>query len=301
MLSPDIIARIKALDLRGRHVATDLMSGDYASAFHGRGMEFHEVREYVPGDDVRGIDWNVTARMNQPFIKVFREERELTLMLLVDVSASLASGAGRSRREAAAELAAVLAWLAIKSNDRVGLMLFGETVELFVPPKKGQGHVWRIIRDVLTWSHHAKATNIGGALDQLAKTVKRRAVCFVISDFLTGPFTKTLDQVARQHDVTCVRMGHDPLDGIIQTAGANAKGAGIGVFIDRESGEMIEVDTSDVKVRNAILAAHSDRIKEFEQMVRRSGADMFTVMSSESVVDPLAAYLRRHERKRRSL
>ena len=295
MLSPEIIARIKALDLRGRHVATDLMTGDYASAFHGRGMEFHEVREYVPGDDVRGIDWNVTARMNQPFIKVFREERELTLMLLVDVSASLASGVGRSRREAAAELAAVLAWLAIRSNDRVGLMLFGETVELFVPPRKGQGHVWRIIRDVLTWSDQSKGTNIEGALDQLGKMVKRRAVCFVISDFLTAPINKALGRVSRQHDVTCVHMSQDPLDGIMLS-----KGSGVAVFMDRETGELIEVDTSNRVTRNAIVAAHHDRQEALEASIRKCGADLFAVKSDQSVVDPLAAYLRRHERARRT-
>ena len=181
MLSAETIARIKALDLRGRHMATDLMSGDYASAFHGRGMEFHEVREYVPGDDVRGIDWNVTARMNQPFIKVFREERELTVMLLVDISASLASGLSRSRKDASAELAAVIAWLAIRGNDRVGLMLFGQSVELYVPPRKGQGHVWRIIRDVMTWTQQGKASNIDSALDQVAKVVINERTGTVVS------------------------------------------------------------------------------------------------------------------------
>jgi uncharacterized protein (DUF58 family) len=299
MLSAEVIARIKALDLRGRHVATDLMSGDYASAFHGRGMEFHEVREYVPGDDVRGIDWNVTARMNQPFIKVFREERELTIMLLVDVSASLASGLTRSRREAAAELAAVLAWLAIRGNDRVGLMLFGSGVELFVPPRKGQGHVWRIIRDVLTWSKQGTASNIDGALDQLAKMVKRRAVCFVISDFLTGPIAKALGRVARQHDVTCVHMGQDPLDGAIAADGGTLFGGGVSVFVDRETGELIELDTSNKSYRLAIVDAHRARIHALEETVRKSGADLFTVHSNESVVDPLATYLRQHQGGRR--
>lgn len=297
MLSPEIIAQIKALDLRGRHVATDLMTGDYASAFHGRGMEFHEVREYVPGDDVRGIDWNVTARMNQPFIKVFQEERELTLMLLVDVSASLASGVGRSRRQAAAELAAVLAWLAIRSNDRVGLLLFGQKVELFVPPRKGQGHVWRIIRDVLTWSEQSKGTNIDGALDHLAKMVKRRAVCFVISDFLASSYSQSLGRVARQHDLTCVHMSQDPLDGVIQGARG---GGGVTVFVDRETGELIEIDTSSRTAQAAIIQAHHDRVETLEKTIRKAGADLFAVKSNESVVGPLASYLRRHDRARKS-
>ena len=287
MLSPDIIAKIKALDLRGRHAATDLMAGDYASAFHGRGMEFHEVREYVPGDDVRGIDWNVTARMNQPFIKVFREERELTLMLMVDVSASLASGCGRSRREAAAELAAILAWLAIKSNDRVGLMLFSDHVELFVPPRKGRGHVWRLIRDVLTWSGKGRGTNIPAALEHLARTVRRRAVCFLISDFLVTSPKEAMGRVARQHDLTCVRMGHDVLDGIQNT--------GLTSFLDRETGEWIEIDTSNRKNRVLMENAHRLHMERFQRDVRDVGADLLSVKSGASVVDQVANYLRGHE------
>lgn len=280
-------------------MATDLMSGDYASAFHGRGMEFHEVREYVPGDDVRGIDWNVTARMNQPFIKVFREERELTVMLLVDISASLASGLSRSRKDASAELAAVIAWLAIRGNDRVGLMLFGQSVELYVPPRKGQGHVWRIIRDVMTWTQQGKASNIDSALDQVAKVVKRRAVCFVISDFLSGSIAKSLGRVAMQHDVTCVHMGQDPLDGAIATQSGKFFGGGVSVFVDRETGELVEVDTSSSSSRKAIIEAHHTRIKNLEDVVRKSGADMFTVASNHSAIDPLAAYLRQHQGRRK--
>jgi uncharacterized protein (DUF58 family) len=294
MLSPEIIARIKALDLRGRHAATELMTGDYASAFHGRGMEFHEVREYVPGDDIRGIDWNVTARMSQPFVKVFREERELTLMLMVDVSASLASGSGRSRRDAAAELAAVLAWLAIKSNDRVGLMLFGQDVELFVPPRKGQGHVWRIIRDVLTWPGQSKGTNLSAALDHLSQTVKRRAVCFVISDFLSSSFESALARMSRQHDVTCVQMTYDPVDGISQ-----GDGAGILMLVDRETGEHLEFDESDWRVKNELKEFHHKRQSELKDLLRKSGAEFFSVVSHQNVVDPLSVYLKGHRERRR--
>jgi uncharacterized protein (DUF58 family) len=294
MLSPEIIARIKALDLRGRHAATDLMAGDYASAFHGRGMEFHEVREYVPGDDVRGIDWNVTARMNQPFIKVFREERELTLMLLVDVSASLASGKRRSRRDAAAEVGAVLAWLAIKSNDRVGLMLFGDSVELFVPPRKGRGHVWRIIRDVLTWPSHAKGTNIGGALDRLGQMLPRRAVCFVISDFLSQNFDSSLARVARQHDLTCIQMACEPMDGV--TSGL---GAGVITVTDRETGDMLEVDASDPILRSKLERLQTERHHQMDERLRKCGADFFEVSSDENIVDPIAAYLRGQNAGRR--
>jgi uncharacterized protein (DUF58 family) len=293
MLPPEIIARIKALDLRGRHAATDMMAGDYASAFHGRGMEFHEVREYVPGDDVRGIDWNVTARMNQPFVKVFREERELTLLIVVDVSASLMSGVGRSRRDAAAEVAAVLAWLAIRSNDRVGLVLFGDTVELFVPPRKGQGHVWRIIRDVLTWPGQAKGTDIKVALEFVGQMVKRRAVCFLISDFLTQGFSSALAQMSRQHDVTCVQMRSEPLDGMIQGGGSGVVG-----LRDRETGEIVEVDTSNRGLWSRLEELHRKQILNLKDDFRKFGADFFTVASDGDVVDPIAWYLRGHTNTR---
>lgn len=294
MLSPEIIARIKSLNLRGRHLATDVMTGDYASAFHGRGMEFHEVREYVPGDDVRGIDWNVTARMNQPFIKVFREERELTLMLAVDVSASLTVGQGRTRRAAAVELAAVLAWLAIRSNDRVGLLLFGRDIELYLPPRKGQAHVWRIVKELLTWGERSSGTNISVAVDHIGKVLKRRAVCFLISDFLTNENLASLARVAKQHDLTCVLTDHGPLDGQ-----ADAGGVGVVAYKDLESGQTITINTSDKGLQRHVIEFHQTWQKNLETAVRDAGADFFKIQSERSVVDPLAEYLRRHGGRRR--
>jgi len=289
MLSPEIIARIKSLSLRGRHLATDILAGDYSSAFHGRGMEFHEVREYVPGDDVRGIDWNVTARMNQPFVKVFREERELTLMLIVDVSASLSFGQGRQIRATAVELASVLAWLAIRSNDRVGLLLFGKQIELYVPPRKGQAHVWKIIKELMTWKETSFGTNISVALDHVGKVLKRRAVCFVISDFLTAEDLSSLSRVSRQHDLTCVQLDHEPLEGLVRDGGV-----GVVSYRDAESGEIVEVDTSNRRVCDEVLLAHKNWQKQLESAIRNFGTDYFRVSSSGSVVDPLAQYLRQH-------
>ena len=289
MLSPEIIARIKSLSLRGRHLASDIMAGEYASAFHGRGMEFHEVREYVPGDDVRGIDWNVTARMNVPFVKVFREERELTLMLIVDVSASMALGKGRSRKMAAAELAAVLAWLAIKSNDRVGLLLFGQKVELYVPPRKGPSHVWRIIKELLTWSYRSPGTNIKDAVDHLAKVLKRRSVCFLISDFLAENSTEVLSRLAGLHDLTCVLMDHDAVDGAIE-----AGGSGVVFYRDVETGSEIEVDTSNKSVMTELQNLHSTWRKSVKSTLQKAGADLFEVSSDRPIVDPLINYLKRH-------
>jgi uncharacterized protein (DUF58 family) len=298
MLSPEIIARIKSLSLRGRHLASDIMAGDYASAFHGRGMEFHEVREYVPGDDVRGIDWNVTARMNVPFVKVFREERELTLMLMVDVSASMGLGKSRSRIAAAAELAAILAWLAIKSNDRVGLLLFGEKIELYVPPRKGPSHVWRIIKELLTWSYRSPGTNISSAGEHIAKVLKRRSVCFLISDFLTEDSLLALSRLAGLHDLTCVLMDHEPLDGALM-----AGGTGVVLYRDVETKEIIEVDTSNRQVMTELEDCHRQWLLTTESAVRRSGADFLRVQTDKSVVDPLMEYLKRHRsnRPRRAL
>jgi uncharacterized protein (DUF58 family) len=254
-------------------------------------MEFHEVREYVPGDDVRGIDWNVTARMGQPFVKIFREERELTIVLMVDVSASMALGEGRSRRAVAAELASVLAWLAIRSNDRVGLLLFGENIELFLPPKKGQAHIWRIIKELLTWPARSRATNVGVAAEHLAKMLKRRCVCFLISDFLTTDNLDSLGSLARQHELTCVLMDHRPLDGLLSSGGA-----GVIAFKDAESGETSIVNTSDRRVLDAVDERDNAWRSNLERAVRGWGADFFKVESGEGVVDPLIAYLRRHQR-----
>ena len=293
MLSPEIIARIKSLSLRGRHLASDVMAGEYASAFHGRGMEFHEVREYVPGDDIRGIDWNVTARMNTPFVKVFREERELTLMLVVDVSASMALGTGRSRRTAAAELAAVLAWLAIKSNDRVGLLLFGKRIELYLPPRKGSSHVWRIIKELLTWFYRSPGTGIVEASEHLAKVLKRRSVCFLISDFMTEDTFAAVSRLAGLHDLTCVLMDHECMDGALAFGGS-----GVVLYRDVERDEIIEIDTSNKMVMDALKSKHSEWQQKVESTLRKAGADLLRVKSGESVVDPLIEYLRRHKTSR---
>jgi uncharacterized protein (DUF58 family) len=265
------------------------MAGEYASAFHGRGMEFHEVREYVPGDDVRGIDWNVTARMGQPFVKVFREERELTIMLMVDVSASMALGEVRSRRAAAAELASVVAWLAIRSNDRVGLLLFGDKVEVFLPPKKGQAHIWKIIKELLTWPANSRGTKVGAAAEHLLKVLKRRCVCFLISDFLSTENHDSLKTLARQHDLTCVLMGHRPLEGLVSFGGA-----GVISYQDPESGETAIINTSDRHVLSAVEESSNAWRSNFELTVRGWGADFFKVEPGEGVVDPLIDYLRRH-------
>ncbi len=204
-LSPELFAKIRGIQIRAQRLVTDLFAGEYESAFKGRGMEFEEVREYQPGDDLRPIDWNVTARMDHPYVKQHREERELTVMLLVDTSASTDFGtAGKLKSEVAAEVAALLAYTAIKSHDRVGLIAFSDQVELYIPPKKGRGHVWRVIRAILTLEPSHRGTDLAAALDYLGRVSRRRAVAFLISDFWDGGFDDRLRVAARRHDLTAI-------------------------------------------------------------------------------------------------
>lgn len=285
MLSPELIAQIKYLELKAMRLATDTLSGEYASAFHGRGMEFQEVREYVPGDDVRNIDWNVTARTSIPHVKVYREEREMTLMLAVDVSPSLRSGSGPKARVAqASELAAVLAWLAIRNNDRVGLMLFSDEIELFTPPRKGRAHVWRIIKDLLTHEGKGKGTNLSLALNHLQRMIRRRATCFVLSDFWGNDFDQALKLCARQHDVTCVTVGDTGQDTL--------PNAGLVEWLDSETGEYLLIDTSDPVVRLAFAQQIAARRGLHSKLFANAGVDQFAISTDESVVPPLIQYLR---------
>lgn len=292
MLSADVLKQIKSLELRAGHLVTDALAGNYLSAFKGRGMEFDEVREYVPGDDVRTIDWNVTARMNAPFVKVMREERELTLMLMVDVSPSQSFGTvARAKREVAAELAAVLAFLATRNNDKVGLICFSDHVEQYIPPKKGRSHVWSIIRSVLTHEGKGKTTDITGALDFLGRVATRRAMSFLISDFWAQGYEKAMRLAGRRHDLVAVRI-RDPLELQITAAGLIS-------VQDLESGELLYLDLSDKRVRSQ----YTQRIQEEEQrlthFLRRSGVGEITVHTGEPVVMPLVRYLRERERKAR--
>jgi len=204
-LSPELFAKIKAIQIRTQRLVNDAFAGEYERALRGRGMEFEEGREYQPGDDIRHIDWNVTARMGSPFVKLHREERELTVMLVVDVSSSGAFGSGtKLKNEVAAEIAALLAYTAIKSNDRVGLIIFSDRIEHFIPPKKGRSHVWRVIRDILTFRAPRRRTDLQAALEYMSKVLRRRVVAFVISDFMDEGYEDILRISARRHDLTAI-------------------------------------------------------------------------------------------------
>jgi len=291
-LSPELFQKIKAIQIRTQRVVSDVFAGEYESAFKGRGMEFEEVREYQPGDDVRHIDWNVTARMGSPFVKVHREERELTVMLVVDVSSSGAFGSSRKlKNEVAAEVAALLAYTAIKSNDRVGLIIFSDRIEHYIPPKKGRSHVWRVIRDILTYRPAHRSTDLFAALEYMAKVVPRRVVAFVISDFMDEGFADRLRVAAKRHDVTAISVGDRrevelPRIGILELE-------------DAESGESILIDTYDTNITDGFRVLSRDERAQHTELFRSAGAGEVQIRADDpSYVDTLVRYFHARERRR---
>ncbi|MBZ4394730.1 DUF58 domain-containing protein [Myxococcus sp. MISCRS1] len=263
MLPKDLIRRIRKLEIRTRKVVSDMLAGQYHSVFKGRGMAFSEVRQYQPGDEIRIIDWNVTARMNEAYVKVFTEERELTVMLLVDVSASKEFGSKeRTKAEIAAEVAAQIAFSAIANNDRVGLILFSDRVEKVVPPRKGRTHVLRLVSDILTFQPAGKGTNLSAGLTYLTQVAKRKAVTFLVSDFQARDYEKPLRLVGRKHDLVPVVV-EDPLEEAFPRLG-------LVEMEDPETGDRFVVDTSDPRVRGryarAMQAARDERRKLFKKL-----------------------------------
>lgn len=288
-LTPELFRQIKAIQIRTQRLVTDMMAGEYESAFKGRGMEFDEVREYQPGDDVRLIDWNVTARTGLPHVKVHREERELTVMLLVDVSSSGAFGtAHKLKNEVAAEVAAVLAYTAIRSNDRVGLIIFSDRIEHYIPPKKGRAHVWRVIRDILTFRPERRATDLEGALDYLAKVVRRRSVVFVISDFLDMDYADRIRAMATRHDATAICVT-DPRETTLPKVGLIE-------LEDAETGEVLLVDTNDRGfVEGFTVLGQQDRDRRRDAF-RSAEVGEITIQTDRPYVDPLVRFFRNRER-----
>jgi uncharacterized protein (DUF58 family) len=263
MLPRELIQRIRRLEITTRKVVSSVLSGQYHSVFKGRGMAFSEVRQYQPGDEVRTIDWNVTARMNDAYVKVFTEERELTVMLLVDVSASgLFGSKERSKAEICAEVAAQIAFSAIANNDRVGLILFSDRIEKVVPPRKGKSHVLRLITDILTTAPKGRGTNLGEALTYLSHVAKRKTVAFLVSDFLAQDYEKGLRIVSRKHDLVPVVVT-DPFE-------EKFPSLGLIDMEDAETGERMVVDTSDPRVRGrftrVMAAAREERNKVFKRL-----------------------------------
>ena len=290
MIPQEVMKQIRRIQIRTSHMVNDILAGQYESVFKGQGMEFHEVREYVPGDDVRMIDWNVTARANHPYVKLLSEERELTVMLLVDASGSGRFGSvARFKNELAAELCAVLAFSAIKNNDKVGLIIFTEEVELYVPPSKGRKHVLRVIREVLYFQPKGRATNIPGALHFMNGILKRRAVTFLVSDFMADDYETPLRIANRRHDVVAVTVT-DPREETLPDAGLIS-------LNDAETGREVLVNSSDPKVRQEYAKAALERAKRRDQIFQRTRVDAIRVRTDRSYVEEIYRFFRMRERR----
>ncbi|MDP7115188.1 MAG: DUF58 domain-containing protein [Myxococcota bacterium] len=291
LLPPDVIARIRKIHITTAHQVDDLMAGDYVSVFKGRGMEFEQVREYVPGDDVRNIDWNVTARSQSAFVKEFREERELTVILVVDVSGSQAFGTTEDfKQDLAARFAAALAFTAIRNNDKVGLILFSDQIELFVPPKKGRGHVWRVIREILTANPRGRGTDIAGALAFLSRVARRRAVVFLISDFLDESFERMLRVGRARHDLIAVSVT-DPRE-------LQLTPMGLVELQDAESGKWVMVDTLDPGFLRAYEKTAHARMRTRSDQLKACGVDEIALRTDQDWVKPLVRYFRMRGQRR---
>jgi uncharacterized protein (DUF58 family) len=292
MLPADVLRQVRRLHLRARRLVQTLLGGEYHSAFKGTGLSFEEVREYQPGDDVRAIDWNVTARVGHPFIKRYVEERELTMLLVVDVSASQGFGTRQlTKRAAAAELAALLALCAVSNNDRVGLLAFTSEVERFVPPNKGPRHVLRLLRDILAFEPKQKGTDLAGALDYLNKVQRRRAIVFVLSDFMGSGFEAAFRRAAHKHDLIAVRTS-DPREKAWPSAGL--------VRIESaETGARELIDTGSARVRAAFEAEARARDAAFARLARGCRADLIEAGTGGDHFDALLTFFRARDRRRR--
>ena len=283
--------QVRRIEIRTRRLVNDVFSGEYHSVFKGRGMEFAEVREYIPGDDIRTIDWNVTARLGHPYVKQFMEERELTVILLVDLSASGDFGTrGRLKASLAAEVAAVLAFSAVQNNDKVGLILFTDRVEQTVPTRKGKRHVLRVIREILYFKPKGRGTNIGAALEHLARVQKRKAVVFVISDFQAKGYESALKLVARRHDLIAVRI-MDPHERELPSIG-------LVTVEDPETGRRALVDTSDRKVRESFARSSAERDVAFRNALKGARTEAIDLDTDRPYTLPLVEFFARREKRR---
>jgi len=289
-LPKEVIKKIQRVHIYTNHLVNDILAGEYESAFRGRGMEFEEVREYQAGDDVRDIDWNVTARMGHPYVKLYREERELTLILMVDVSNSCQFGSvNQLKNELAAEIAAILAFAAVKSNDKIGLIIFSDVVERFIPPQKGRNHVWRVIREVLQHKPQSKKTNINVVLDFLNKVTTRRVIAFLISDFIAQGYEKLLRITNKKHDLIAISIT-DPRERELPKVG----------FIeleDAETGEVMLIDTNDSNIRKGYSALSAYNLKENLERFRNCNVDHIGIYTDQPYIDPIMKFFRMREKR----
>jgi uncharacterized protein (DUF58 family) len=292
MITREIVKKLRKIEIHTARLANDQLAGSYHSVFKGRGMAFSEVRQYQPGDDVRFIDWNVSARMNDTYVKVFTEEREMTVMLLVDLSASeLFGSVAQTKQETAAEVAALLAFSAIKNNDRVGLVLFTDRIERFVPPKKGKGHVMRVVTEILSAKPNHKGTDVRAALELLGHVQKRKCVAFLISDFIASGYEHALRVASARHDLIPLQIT-DPREETLPDVG-------LLLAQDLETGEIVEVDTSSKRVREAYAMRVARKRSEREQLFRKLNLDHLTLYTHKPYARPIAELFRLRQRRER--
>ena len=285
-MDESIIKKVRKIEIKARGLSQQMFSGEYHSAFKGRGMAFSEVREYQYGDDVRNIDWNVTARLAHPYVKIFEEERELTVMLLVDVSGSGRFGTqSQFKEELAAEVAATLAFSAIANNDKVGVILFSDRIEKFIPPKKGRQHILRIIRELITFRPESNGTDIAQALGYFNNIVKRRCTAFLLSDFFDRGYDDALKIAAGKHDIVALRL--------VDRREEHLEDLGLVKFYDPESTETLWVDTGSASVRRVVDARAKQQAEQTERTMHRYGIDMATLYTGEDFVKPLRTLLSR--------
>ena len=290
MSTSALLKKVRQIEIKTKGLSNHIFAGDYHTAFKGTGMAFSEVREYQPGDDLRSIDWNVTARYNTPFVKVFEEEREMTVMLLIDMSASGNFGTNKQfKRELATEISAILAFSAIKNNDKVGVIFFTDQIEKFIPPKKGKSHILRIIRELLSFQPNGKATNISTALEYFNSVIKKRSICFILSDFISPEFERPLKIASRKHDIVGLRI-HDKREYILPNIGLIP-------IQDSETEEHIFLDTSEKKNREYFRINKLEKIKKLRKIFATSGLDLIDIETGFDYVKPLINFFKNRGNK----
>lgn len=290
MLTKELLKQVRQIEIRTKGLVNQVFSGEYHSVFKGMGMEFSEVREYQFGDDIRNIDWNVTARYGRPFIKVFEEERELTVMLMVDLSGSLMFGSvSKTKQRVAVEVTAILAFSALKNNDKVGLILFTDKIEKFVPPRKGNKHVLRIIRDLLSFNPEGNATDIKGALEYMNGTIKKRSIVFLLSDFMDQGYSKILKVVGKKHDLIGIvlddrRENELPAIGLVK-------------LTDAETGQERWIDTSNNRVRKMMRKTRGEAVNKRNALFLSSRIDRIQIETGKDYIKPLVQFFRLREKR----
>ncbi len=289
MSTSSLLKKVRKIEIKSKGLSNHIFAGEYHTAFKGKGMAFSEVREYQTGDDVRFIDWNVTARYNNPFVKIFEEEREMTVMLLIDVSGSGNFGTKKQfKRELLTEISAVLAFSAIKNNDKVGVIFFSDQIEKFIPPKKGKTHILRIIREVLIFHPKSQGTNVGQALKYFNSVIKKRSICFILSDFMSEEFKKPLNIASRKHDVIGLRIYDDREESL--------PNVGLIPIEDTETKEILFIDSTNKKIRDYFKIERNKDTKKIVDTFKSSGLDLININTGSDYVLPLINFFKNRKK-----